>query len=99
MSQSSPVIRVVAAAGYVVAAAAVRDETPEKMAKRAQLKGLVIRSFIGLRTSYDGSSHKAEIDSVTFTVRDTGKRAGAEIAEVYAGLPAAAKEPPKRLVA
>ena len=36
---------------------------------------------------------------VSFTVRNTGKRAGAEIAQVYAGLPAAAKEPPKRLVA
>ena len=38
------------------------------------------------------------IESVTFTVRNTGKRAGAEIAQVYAGLPAAAKEPPRRLV-
>ena len=36
---------------------------------------------------------------VTFTVTNTGKRAGAEIAEVYASLPAAAAEPPKRLVA
>jgi len=35
---------------------------------------------------------------VTFTVRNTGKRDGAEIAEVYASLPAAASEPPKRLV-
>jgi beta-glucosidase len=36
--------------------------------------------------------------SVTFTVTNTGNRAGAEIAEVYASLPAAAAEPPKRLV-
>ncbi len=36
---------------------------------------------------------------VTFTVTNTGNRAGAEIAEVYASLPAAAQEPPKRLVA
>ena len=36
---------------------------------------------------------------MTFTVRNTGKRAGAEIAQVYAALPAAAQEPPKRLVA
>ncbi|MGA9718045.1 MAG: glycoside hydrolase family 3 C-terminal domain-containing protein [Acidobacteriaceae bacterium] len=36
--------------------------------------------------------------NVTFTVTNTGKRAGTEIAEVYAGLPAAAEEPPKRLV-
>jgi beta-glucosidase len=36
--------------------------------------------------------------SVTFTVTNIGQRAGTEIAEVYAGLPAAAEEPPKRLV-
>jgi beta-glucosidase len=36
--------------------------------------------------------------TVTFTVKNTGTRAGVEIAEVYAGLPAAAGEPPKRLV-
>ena len=36
--------------------------------------------------------------SVSFTVTNTGKRAGAEVAEVYASLPAAANEPPKRLV-
>ena len=36
--------------------------------------------------------------SVTFTVTNTGNRAGAEIAEIYASLPAAAAEPPKRLV-
>ncbi|HTW30602.1 MAG TPA: glycoside hydrolase family 3 C-terminal domain-containing protein [Candidatus Sulfotelmatobacter sp.] len=36
--------------------------------------------------------------TVTFTVTNTGNRAGAEIAEVYASLPAAAAEPPKRLV-
>lgn len=35
---------------------------------------------------------------VSFTVTNTGSRPGAEIAEVYAGLPAAAGEPPKRLV-
>jgi len=35
---------------------------------------------------------------VTFTLTNTGARAGAEIAEVYAALPAAAQEPPKRLV-
>ena len=36
--------------------------------------------------------------SVSFTVKNTGERAGTEIAEVYAGLPASAGEPPKRLV-
>jgi beta-glucosidase len=36
--------------------------------------------------------------SVSFTVRNTGKRAGAEIAEVYASLPDSAAEPPNRLI-
>ena len=49
-------------------------------------------------TTYSYSGLKAGIDSVTFTVRNTGKRAGAEVAQVYVGLPAEAKEPPKRLV-
>jgi beta-glucosidase len=35
---------------------------------------------------------------LAFTMANTGKRAGAEVAEVYATLPAAAEEPPKRLV-
>jgi beta-glucosidase len=42
---------------------------------------------------------KASTDSVSFVVRNTGRRAGAEVAQVYVGLPTAAKEPPKRLVA
>ena len=50
-------------------------------------------------TTFAYSGLKAGIDSVSFTVRNTGKRAGAEIAQVYVGLPAAAQEPPKRLVA
>ena len=36
--------------------------------------------------------------SVTFTVKNTGERAGQETAQVYAALPAEAGEPPKRLV-
>jgi beta-glucosidase len=36
--------------------------------------------------------------AVSFTVKNTGSRAGGEIAEVYAALPASAGEPPKRLV-
>jgi beta-glucosidase len=36
--------------------------------------------------------------TITFTVKNTGSRAGAEIAQVYAALPADAGEPPKRLV-
>ncbi len=36
--------------------------------------------------------------TVTFTVKNTGSKAGEEIAEVYASLPESANEPPKRLV-
>ena len=36
--------------------------------------------------------------SVSFTVTNSGSRPGAEVAEIYASLPAAAQEPPKRLV-
>ncbi|HWE86426.1 MAG TPA: glycoside hydrolase family 3 C-terminal domain-containing protein [Terracidiphilus sp.] len=36
--------------------------------------------------------------SVSFTVKNTGKRAGTEIAQVYASFPDAAGEPPKRLI-
>jgi beta-glucosidase len=36
--------------------------------------------------------------TVSFTVKNTGKRAGSEIAQVYASLPEAAGEPPNRLV-
>jgi len=50
-------------------------------------------------TTFAYSDLKAAMGSVSFTVRNTGKREGAEIVQVYAGLPAAAKEPPKRLVA
>ena len=50
-------------------------------------------------TSFAYSDLTATIDSVSFKVRNTGKRAGAEIAQVYASLPASANEPPKRLVA
>jgi len=35
---------------------------------------------------------------VSFTLTNAGARAGAEIAEVYAALPASAQEPPKRLI-
>lgn len=52
-------------------------------------------------TSYSYSGLKVtpgENVTVSFTVKNTGSRAGAEIAEVYASLPASAGEPPKRLV-
>ena len=35
---------------------------------------------------------------VTFTVKNTGSRPGAEVAQVYAALPSGAGEPPKRLI-
>ena len=36
--------------------------------------------------------------TVTFTITNTGKRAGVETPQVYVSLPDAAQEPPKRLV-
>jgi len=56
--------------------------------------GLSYTSFAysGLRVTPGDST------TVSFTVKNTGKRAGSEIAEVYASLPDAAEEPPKRLV-
>ena len=48
--------------------------------------------YSGLRVS------TASETTVSFTVKNTGDRAGEEIAEVYAALPAGAEEPPKRLV-
>jgi beta-glucosidase len=50
-------------------------------------------------TTYEYSNLKASKDSVTFQVKNTGARAGAEIAEVYATLPAASGEQFNRLVA
>jgi beta-glucosidase len=35
---------------------------------------------------------------VSFNLKNTSARAGAEVAQVYLGLPASAGEPPKRLV-
>ncbi|CAM2150981.1 beta-glucosidase [Pararobbsia alpina] len=51
--------------------------------------------------AYSGMGAKADAAgnvTVTFTVQNTGTRAGAETAEVYAALPAGLGEPPKRLV-
>ena len=50
--------------------------------------------------SYSGLKVNAGKDAttVTFTVKNTGARAGAEISEVYAALPPSAEEPPQRLV-
>jgi beta-glucosidase len=52
-------------------------------------------------TSYSYSELKVKAGketTVTFTVKNTGSRAGAEVAQIYAALPADAGEPPKRLV-
>jgi beta-glucosidase len=53
-------------------------------------------------TSYAYSELKVkpgkEKTTVTFTVKNTGSRAGAEVAQIYVALPAEAGEPPKRLV-
>jgi beta-glucosidase len=50
-------------------------------------------SYSNLRVTPGKTPH------VAFTVTNTGNRAGAEVAEVYASLPVSANEPPKRLVA
>jgi beta-glucosidase len=49
-------------------------------------------SYSGLKVTAGAQTN------VIFTVTNSGKRDGEEIAEVYAMLPAAAEEPPKRLV-
>jgi beta-glucosidase len=52
-------------------------------------------------TSYAYSNLKVtpgEKVIVSFTVKNTGKRLGSEIAQVYAALPPSTNEPPKRLV-
>jgi beta-glucosidase len=54
-------------------------------------------------TTFGYSGLHASIDrhgeaSVSFWLRNTGSRSGAEVAQVYAALPVAAGEPPQRLV-
>jgi beta-glucosidase len=51
-------------------------------------------AYAGLKTTVAGKAV-----SVSFTLQNTGQRAGTEIAQVYVSLPAATNEPPKRLVA
>jgi beta-glucosidase len=55
--------------------------------------GLSYTTYSYANLKVDGDGRRAR-----FTVTNTGKRAGAEISEVYVSLPAAAGEPPKRLV-
>jgi len=52
-------------------------------------------------TKFHYSSLRVKVDggvSLNFTIKNTGNRTGAEVAEVYASLPPSAGEPPKRLI-
>ena len=68
----------------------------------AEKKSVLFPFGFGLSYStfaYSGLSVKqGETTLVSFTVKNAGKRAGAEITQVYASLPDAAGEPPKRLI-
>ncbi len=69
----------------------------------AEKKAVLFPFGFGLSyTSYAYSELKVkpskEKTTVTFALKNTGSRAGAEVAQVYAALPADAGEPPKRLV-
>src|SRR5205085_11913271 len=48
--------------------------------------------------AYSGLNVAPGLRRVTFTVKNTGARAGAEIAEIYVAFPASADEPAKRLI-
>ncbi len=68
----------------------------------AEHKAVLFPFGFGLSyTTYGYSDLKVKpgnATTLTFTVKNTGSRAGTEIAEVYAALPAGSGEPPKRLV-
>jgi beta-glucosidase len=68
----------------------------------AEKKAVLFPFGFGLSYTTFGYSElsvsSGEAPSVAFTVKNMGSRAGSEIAEVYCSLPAAAGEPPKRLV-
>jgi beta-glucosidase len=51
-------------------------------------------TYTGVKTSTDSSGNV----TVSFTLTNSGSRDGAEVAQVYAGLPSNSGEPPKRLV-
>jgi len=86
-------------AGYAVH----YDEGPEVGYKwyEAQNKKPLFPFGFGLSYTayaYSGLSVDSATKTVRFTIKNTGKRAGAEIAEVYARLPKGTDEPFKRLV-
>jgi len=68
----------------------------------AEKKAVLFPFGFGLsytRYAYSGLTVKdSDGLAVSFTVKNTGDRAGTEIAQVYASLPDAAGEPPKRLI-
>jgi beta-glucosidase len=85
-------------AGYAVH----YDEGPEVGYKwyEAQKKKPLFPFGFGLSYTtyaYSGLSVDSVTKTVRFTVKNTGKRAGTEIAEVYARIPKSADEPYKRL--
>jgi beta-glucosidase len=55
-------------------------------------------AYSHLRAAPSGKADDRGI-SISFDVRNTGERAGAEVAQVYLALPASTGEPPRRLVA
>jgi beta-glucosidase len=68
-------------------------------------QGLKVQFPFGYGLSYTTFQYSAlQVEAgekgvaVRFRVSNTGKRAGAEVAEIYASLPASTQEPPKRLV-
>jgi len=68
----------------------------------AKRKAVLFPFGFGLSyTKFHYSSLRVKVDggvSLNFTIKNTGNRTGAEVAEVYASLPPSAGEPPKRLI-
>jgi beta-glucosidase len=60
--------------------------------------GLSYTTFSISNLQLTPNSSAASGSQVSFDVQNTGSRAGAEVAQVYLGLPASTGEPPKRLV-
>jgi beta-glucosidase len=68
----------------------------------AEKKPVLFSFGFGLSyTTYEYSNLSVTLGgttTVSFSVKNTGSRAGTEIAEIYASLPEASGEPPKRLI-